>query len=937
MIDDTVIAADLNTETYGPELLFEMSKIARFKITRAQSQDWARNLLFIVYNHHGNDNEATPGSLSTDSGASELALKLSQARLESMDEIASEEAAPPARESEPQLRGKERHECDQCRHLPLFPHQARHFRLVHTPCSHFLAVSYCWPKDSEGNPVSTAQTYQYRREDGSEPHFQPPDHVVDRAIAYARVLGLRQLWIDQVCLPQDESLEQQLGIQGIDLVYQRAHGAIGLFESIITEQRQLDAFRAVLYWRRTGSLIQDDRTATLLIEFLNLLSNDQWNSRAWILQEAFAAGNKMMINVRTAPGVRFQDEWGLLRVPQHLLDTFMFVLDDIYPLLDVCREFLGFMARVAESAGTLWLRDRLQQQSLNAIEGLQTIRPAPAAGGNMKGWSIDGGRQFGTRESCNAAVALSYLRGRKSFPPVDRLAILANLCDYEIRLDTRQMYQFPSLATASFALALMNGDLSLLNPDLYATFIQRASTHTYLWCPPFRSILWNINSREVQPGVFICPRLSDMYHLIDEGFKCPAILWNIDEKVDLSAVKAKWEEKWQSQLVTSLTIIRFPLETLDEYHSRREIVNKYIDEHPEQLNVNITDPFLKENIRIQRTFNIDHLDRESALNMLGDIYADILKALHENGRTALANSIWHSMRRAELDRKDPSRQEENDGDVERERELPDDVADLITSPLFRNPRKMIQLDWSSQGSFFQIWLIERVMRDGFLWAGRGAALKGQEKETSQRTALEWGLTTTSIATSKVAQDHAKAEPAEVKTILQRAQARQLMLAMLRTGAGNQADALQASGSLFEMGQASGLDYAWDDEVRQQMAAFDVDGPATVATPLDRDLERLPHPRDRSMRVSWVVQHAPKPGIALDARIGPVSQPDEEGHSGSVAAAADLVDDRARPSSKLQLSACEPWVFNRDRYRVQTKVRGCWPLIENLPRGAYLFV
>ena len=50
----------------------------------------------------------------------------------------------------------------------------------------------------------------------------------------------------------------------------------------------------------------------------------------------------------------------------------------------------------------------------------------------------------------------------------DKLAILANLCDYTLRLDTVELEKSQKpLSVCIFALAIANGDLSLLSPDSY--------------------------------------------------------------------------------------------------------------------------------------------------------------------------------------------------------------------------------------------------------------------------------------------------------------------------------------------------------------------------------------------------------------------------------------------------------------------------------------
>jgi hypothetical protein len=56
----------------------------------------------------------------------------------------------------------------------------------------------------------------------------------------------------------------------------------------------------------------------------------------------------------------------------------------------------------------------------------------------------------------------------------DRIAIMANMCHYDIRLDTALIAKkCKSLRLAFLALSLLNGDLSLLVPEAYALFVNQ--------------------------------------------------------------------------------------------------------------------------------------------------------------------------------------------------------------------------------------------------------------------------------------------------------------------------------------------------------------------------------------------------------------------------------------------------------------------------------
>lgn len=73
-----------------------------------------------------------------------------------------------------------------------------------------------------------------------------------------------------------------------------------------------------------------------------------------------------------------------------------------------------------------------------------------------------------TKRTCSAAVALTYLRLRDLQCVADKLAIVANMCGYSLRLNTEKLEETQeSLGLCVIALSVANGDFSLLTPELF--------------------------------------------------------------------------------------------------------------------------------------------------------------------------------------------------------------------------------------------------------------------------------------------------------------------------------------------------------------------------------------------------------------------------------------------------------------------------------------
>jgi hypothetical protein len=375
----------------------------------------------------------------------------------------------------------EQYVCDHCRPFPVFPHhkKARSFRIVRDrPCGHYVAVSYCWPKDENGNRIDYDTTCRIRTTDGHgaqiERRNRAPDDIIDRAVEFARSQGIRMIWVDQECLPQDGSREQELGIQAMDMVYQRASVSVGLFDSVVRDQRHLDAVASVFYrGMHDGKLLYrepDLSYSTItrdLIAFLELIGNDQWNTRAWILQESLAASERMMILIKTESSIQFNAPERVLEYPQIGPGTFNLILNDIQRLIKISKKFL--LSYQALGVQVMGRPSPHEERAASILAMLERLHPTAAHFASVTNVvHVKGGTNYGGRKTCNAAVALTFLRTRHNSRPADRLAIVANICDYEVRLNTVEVEKhFQSLGTCLFTLAVINGDLSLLNPDAY--------------------------------------------------------------------------------------------------------------------------------------------------------------------------------------------------------------------------------------------------------------------------------------------------------------------------------------------------------------------------------------------------------------------------------------------------------------------------------------
>lgn len=248
----------------------------------------------------------------------------------------------------------------------------------------------------------------------------------------------------------------------MDYVYVNAQMSIGLFQ-VILEQRHFDALLLVFEsskgseMRRRGpkpvNRCRSFPTKTLA-EALSMIVLDRWNTRAWILQEAFASRGHMTLLLPRARDIAVKG-WSL-----------------------ICHDL---------SLTEVGIKLDMLQQCIEDCTGLLTPRLGPSVPINLPNWGLALDRLvwfhpeqsgwhrhdfwFGSskpRPTCNAAVAWSYLKHRDNDRVADRLAILANLCDYSLRLNTWELEKSQRrLSVCVLALTVANGDFSLLSPECY--------------------------------------------------------------------------------------------------------------------------------------------------------------------------------------------------------------------------------------------------------------------------------------------------------------------------------------------------------------------------------------------------------------------------------------------------------------------------------------
>ena len=343
----------------------------------------------------------------------------------------------------------------QCKAWPSFRGHVGEKALQITPaagisdCTHYVAVSWCWK--------TTGSSFEHYMVGNVNRKSKTPSVIMSRAIAFAANKNQSFIWIDKECIDQDNRDDKEAGIQSMDLVYQRSRWPVGLLNSFFDKQYHLDIWDCLM--GREG--IATERMGHLL-EVLQILAGDKWFTRAWILQETVAGGMGMTLLARHKDGLDKPYSLGTIE-------------GEIELTIGELQNCLAWAEECVDDAGAdldEGIADEIKQLTLKIWDFNPTMSHDPDIGpaetASESGAKIDhvyDNPAF--RHTCNAAQALTYLRSRQNSRNPDRIAILANLCDYSIRLDTNHIVQRNTnglgcgFSICAFALAVFNGDLSL--------------------------------------------------------------------------------------------------------------------------------------------------------------------------------------------------------------------------------------------------------------------------------------------------------------------------------------------------------------------------------------------------------------------------------------------------------------------------------------------
>ncbi|KAK2051099.1 hypothetical protein LY76DRAFT_621354 [Colletotrichum caudatum] len=430
----------------------------------------------------------------------------------------------------------------------------------------YVALSYTW-NPSEYEDGEPGQYPVENWDDECLPFSKVRKCVLDRVLRYMRHTGVRFLWIDAHCIRQDtcgfdgcarhsRCVEKRDAIQAMDLVYQLSKHPVALLGRPLRTRSELDLLTRIL----SGDLLVSDRQAELraavhadvamdALLLLSKITQDSWWCRAWTFQENYRGGTQMQLLIRHDPSLephkRRCSVFG--QIPGELCILSIRFSIQATGLCLALRSMPGLLLQDAKRIdGVLRAAGRYMLMISNLSSMTPTVIADIEARGLSKLW--------------------------------DRLAIVANCCQYPVRLDGGSLSQqgrSPSLSV--LAMCLLNGEI-LDNGNNKTASVAGLKTSGFLETFMFRG--FNAPEDETRQLTFNkgC-RLTEVA-LTVSGIATKGHLWKLGPVIDTATIRRRllridepkgrlilYERKCLLQLVFYLCNLgsRWLADRLDEY------------------------------------------------------------------------------------------------------------------------------------------------------------------------------------------------------------------------------------------------------------------------------------------------------------------------------------------------------------------------------------
>ncbi|SCN92199.1 uncharacterized protein FFB20_12348 [Fusarium fujikuroi] len=300
----------------------------------------------------------------------------------------------------------------------------------------YVALSYTWePSPEELDVPHGGYLVQDIQSEQCEPS-SVRNRLFSRIRRYMDHVKSSHLWIDKHCIIQREGEEKEIGMQAMDRVYSLSHHPAALLSLNISTSNQLQLLTDILSGafvakRGTSYVLSSAEKALDALQLLHYITSDTWFSRGWTYQENYRAIMKMKLLIAHPAGLNHE------KAARHFgsLDGELLV----------------------SSAG-------LDEQATKLCLAYSDHKPPPPCPNTVlsraKRYTIILANDEDSAPVSMSPSIIEDIASRNLEREWDRVAIIANCCQYANRLNSSQLQSDKhSLSLTILTLVLMKGEI----------------------------------------------------------------------------------------------------------------------------------------------------------------------------------------------------------------------------------------------------------------------------------------------------------------------------------------------------------------------------------------------------------------------------------------------------------------------------------------------
>ncbi|PTB43659.1 hypothetical protein M441DRAFT_56643 [Trichoderma asperellum CBS 433.97] len=332
----------------------------------------------------------------------------------------------------------------------------------------YVALSYTWQHSESEDDHSG----RYFVEDWDDKRLKPSavrNCVFDRVLGYMRHAQVQFLWIDAHCICQDtrgvaacaihdRCTHKRDALPAMDLVYQLSKHPVALLARPLQSKSELGLLKGIL----SGNFVYGSHPyrlppaitvnkATAALRLLHEITRDLWWSRAWTFQENYRGGKEMRLLIRHDGSLE--------------------------------RQKLQHQILFGDMPGELCIRSiNFSKEATRLCLALDRVNLSPDDKSRIEHVKRAAGRytELLPKSSAMTPTIVADIEKRGMEKPWDRLAIVANCCQYTTLLDYEALSkQGCSLSLSVLAMCLLNGEI-LDNSDSSPAPVASLTTSAFL-------------------------------------------------------------------------------------------------------------------------------------------------------------------------------------------------------------------------------------------------------------------------------------------------------------------------------------------------------------------------------------------------------------------------------------------------------------------------